>query len=157
MHSRHLLAAAAIVAFGTVFAASASGAANNVSLTIRHQIRGCHTWSLNGGPYRASQSITIEHGSVLTVTDNDVMPHRLVKVAGPAVTYQNLSTGMAGTGMGMRLSRVPGAMTHMGASTRVVFAVPGVYRFVTKAGEDYMAGMKTIGEDNVLRLQVKVT
>jgi hypothetical protein len=119
MHSRHLLAAAAIVAFGTVFAASASGAANNVSLTIRHQIRGCHTWSLNGGPYRASQSITIEHGSVLTVTDN--------------------------------------AMTHMGASTRVVFAVPGVYRFVTKAGEDYMAGIKTIGEDNVLRLQVKVT
>jgi len=28
---------------------------------------------------------------------------------------------------------------------------------MTKAGEDYMAGVKTIGEDNVLRLTVVVS
>jgi hypothetical protein len=157
MTSRHLLTAAAIAAFGGVFAASASAsAAANVSLTIRHQIRGCHTWSVNSGPYRASQSITMKHGSVLTVTDNDVMPHRLIKVAGPTLAFKNLKTGM-GAGMGTHASNVPGAMTHMGASTRVFFAQPGVYRFVTRAGEDYMPGMKTVGEDNVLRLQVTVT
>ena len=34
-----------------------------------------------------------------------------------------------------------------------------VYTLGTKAGEDYpsMAGMKTVGEDNVLRLVVTVT
>jgi hypothetical protein len=39
-----------------------------------------------------------------------------------------------------------------------VFAKTGTYVFLTKAGEDYpsMSNMKTIGEDNVLRLVVKV-
>jgi len=59
--------------------------------------------------------------------------------------------------MGMRMSRVPRAMTHMGASTKVVFSKAGVYRFTTRAGEDYMSGMKTVGEDNVLRLRVTVS
>ena len=42
-------------------------------------------------------------------------------------------------------------------SPRVAFAKAGVYRFTTKAGEDYMKGVKTIGEDNVLRLTVQVS
>jgi len=48
-------------------------------------------------------------------------------------------------------------MAHMAATAKVRFAHAGVYRFTTKAGEDYMEGMKTIGEDNVLRLTVKVS
>jgi hypothetical protein len=42
---------------------------------------------------------------------------------------------------------------------KVTFARSGVYHFVTKQGEDYpaMADMKTIGEDNDLRLTVTVT
>jgi hypothetical protein len=147
------VAGATIVAAG--LAASASGAAN-VSLLIRHQLRGCHTWSVNGGAYKASQTLTVRRGTVLTVVDNDVMPHRLVQLAGPAVRFVNLKTGMMGSGMGTAGKAVPGAMTHMGASTRVVFSRSGVYRFTTKAGEDYMSGMKTIGEDNVLRLKVIV-
>jgi hypothetical protein len=38
----------------------------------------------------------------------------------------------------------------------VTFTKPGVYTFTTKAGEDYMSGVKTIGEDNVLKLTVTV-
>ena len=38
----------------------------------------------------------------------------------------------------------------------VTFTKPGVYKFTTKAGEDFMSGVKTIGEDNVLRLTVTV-
>ena len=36
------------------------------------------------------------------------------------------------------------------------FSRAGTYVFKTKPGEDYMAGFKTVGEDNVLTLTVKV-
>jgi hypothetical protein len=42
------------------------------------------------------------------------------------------------------------------ATTSVRFTRAGVYKFATKAGEDYMKGVKTVGEDNVLRLTVTV-
>ncbi len=44
----------------------------------------------------------------------------------------------------------------MNATTSVRFTRAGVYKFATKAGEDYMKGVKTVGEDNVLRLTVTV-
>ena len=47
-------------------------------------------------------------------------------------------------------------LNHPGATTKVKFAKAGVYTFKTRAGEDYMKGIKTIGEDNVLRLTVTV-
>src|SRR6476646_4402603 len=100
-HFSLLLAAA----FATVVAAGAASAstAGNPSLLIRHQVHGCHAWSINGGPFKASQSLALKRGSRLTFTND------------------------------------------------------GVYRLTTKPGEDYMKGMKTIGEDNVLRLTVTVT
>jgi hypothetical protein len=39
----------------------------------------------------------------------------------------------------------------------VKFPAKGVYKLMTKAGEDYMEGMKTTGEDNVLRAIVTVS
>jgi hypothetical protein len=59
-------------------------------------------------------------------------------------------------GMGLRGPFAPGMMGRMGAATRITFAHRGVYSFSTKAGEDYMQGMQTIGEDNVLHLKVIV-
>jgi hypothetical protein len=48
-------------------------------------------------------------------------------------------------------------MRHMSASVSVTFSKVGTYRFMTKAGEDYPGiHVKTIGEDNVLHLVVKV-
>jgi plastocyanin len=72
--------------------------------------------------------------------NNDVMPHRLIKQAGPKLTLTHAN------------------MNRMSASTSVRFARAGTYRFTTKAGEDYpwMKMMKTIGEDNVLHLTVHV-
>jgi plastocyanin len=114
----------------------------SAKITIRHQMRGCHTWSVNGGAYRATLSTALARVGAITFVDNDVMPHKLVKTSGPAVHFVGKP-----------------AMNKMGASVKVVFSRPGVYRFTTKAGEDYpyMKGMKTIGEDNVLRLTVKVS
>jgi hypothetical protein len=47
-------------------------------------------------------------------------------------------------------------MNHVGAQAYLAFNRAGVYTFTTKPGEDYMKGMKTIGQDNVLRLSVSV-
>ena len=78
-------------------------------------------------------------GTTLTVVDSDVMPHKLVQTSGPS----------------LRLTTP--AMRHMSAQAKVVFAAKGTYTFKTKAGEDYMPGVKTVGEDNVLRLTVVVS
>ncbi len=129
-----LVAGTALVGAGA--AASAPG---HATLVIRHQTRGCHTWSVNGGAFRASQKITLARGASLTITNNDVMPHKLVLTKGPAVKLSG-----------------PANLAHMGATVTVTFGKAGVYRFTTKPGEDYVAGIKTVGPDNVLRLTVRV-
>jgi plastocyanin len=127
------------VALGLAGAASATSSPGHASLLIRHQVRGCHSWSVNGGAFKASQSISLRHGGWLAVTNNDVMPHTLVLTSGPSLRIAHPKLG------------------HMGASLKLTLTKPGVYHFTTKPGEDYMAGMKTIGEDNVLRLTVVVS
>jgi plastocyanin len=124
---------------GLAGAASAASAPGHASLLIRHQMRGCHSWSVNGGAFKPSQSITLRRGGWLTVTDNDIMSHKLVKTSGPTLLIAHPT------------------LSHTGATLKVTFLKPGVYHFTTKAGEDYMSGMKTIGEDNVLRLTVVVS
>ncbi len=110
------------------------------TINIRHQVRGCHTWSVNGGVYKAKQSVRIERGATITFVNNDVMPHKLVKISGPKVVGHKLN------------------MNHMSAMGFVKFTKRGLYKFKMKAGEDYK-GMKHIatkGKDNVLRLTVRV-
>jgi len=133
--------------------APASTAAGHASVVIRHQTRGCHSWSVNENPFRATQSVVLRRGGWITFKNTDVMPHQLVKTSGAAVLVRNLKTPM---GLGLRGHVGPGTMAHMGAVAKVTFSDKGVYRFTTKAGEDYMPGVKTVGEDNVLRLTVTV-
>ena len=120
-------------------AGSAVASTNNATLTIRHQAHGCHSWSFDGKTWSATQRIAIVRGGVLTVVDKDVMPHQLIQVSGPKAM-------LTGT-----------AMKHMSAYAHVGFPTKGTYVFKTRAGEDYMKGIKTIGEDNVLKLVVTVT
>jgi hypothetical protein len=128
------LAASAVLVGAAVAAPSAA------TLTIRHQTKGCHTWAFTGGAWKASQHVTLAKGAKLTIVDNDIMPHTLVQQSGPQA---KLSTP---------------TMRHMGARATAVFSKTGTYVFKTKAGEDYpsMSHIKTIGEDNVLRLVVTV-
>ena len=131
---------AALAMTGTAGTRSVAKAPMQAKIVIRHQVRGCHTWSVNGGSYQATLSTRLARGGTITFVDNDVMPHKLIQKSGPAARYQGNP-----------------AMRHMSASVKVTFPKAGVYRFATKAGEDYMSGMKTIGEDNVLRLKVRVS
>lgn len=145
-------------AFGPAYGHGMMGSyasTSSASLLIRHQRAHCHAWSLNGGSFKAAQQVTLDAGSSLTVMNNDVMPHRLVKLAGSAVTMRNGTTmPMMGGGY---VSQTPGLMSHMGARTTVTFSKAGGYRFRTRAGEDYMSGITTTGEDNVLTLTVTVS
>jgi hypothetical protein len=144
-----LLAAASAGAL----AAGASAAGNSSNLVIRHQLRGCHSWSANGDSYRPSQAITLRRGGSVSITNNDVMPHKLVETSGPAVTISRLKVGM---GMGMKGTFPPAMLARMGSVSKLTFSKAGVYKFTTKPGEDFMTGVKTAGEDNVLRLTVTV-
>jgi plastocyanin len=98
--------------------------------------------------------MALARGSAITFTNNDVMPHTLIKMSGPGVRMRNGNT--MPMGMGMHGTASPGVMNHMGATTIVSFSRAGTYVFTTKPGEDYMSGFKTVGEDNVLRLTVTV-
>jgi hypothetical protein len=111
------------------------------TLIIRHQARGCHAWGFadGDGVYRASQSVTLPRGSDITIGNNDVMPHRLVQLAGPPLRL----------GAGAMLNSV-------GEAIEITFRKAGVYRFTTKPGEDYAKHVETRGEDRVLRLTVTV-
>ena len=119
-------------------AGSALAAPHSATLTIRHQMRGCHSWSFDTRTWHTSQTITLARGAVLTVVDNDIMPHKLIQVSGPKST---ITTAL---------------MQRMGAKAHAGFPVKGTYVFKTRPGEDYMKGMKTIGADNVLKLVVTV-
>lgn len=137
----------ALAVAGLVVAASAiAGAqqsakpAKTGSVLIRHELHGCHSWSANHAAYRALQSLTLAKGGTVTFTNNDVMPQRLVKLAGAPVLFAGNK-----------------ALNKPGAVLRVTFSKAGRYVFGTKPGEDYSKGIKTIGEDNVLKLVVTVS
>jgi plastocyanin len=122
--------------------AATTKAPKRSTIMIRHQVRGCHTWSVNGGAYRATLSTSLARGGTITFMNMDVMPHKLLKTSGPAIHFAGKPN-----------------MNHMNASVKVTFSKAGVYKLTTKPGEDYpsMGEMKTIGEDNVLRLTVRVS
>jgi hypothetical protein len=147
-----------LTALGTAliaFAVPASAAPGGASLVIRHQVRGCHSWSLNGGAWLTTQHIRLARGGSLVVTNNDVMFHKLIKASGPAVVFKLVKTGTAMKGT-TKLPWAPGMMGRPGATLKVTFPNAGVYRLATKFGEDYMPMGETIGEDNVLHAIVTV-
>ena len=151
-----MLTAAAFGAAGAFTSAGvAAGSATGASLVIRHQVKGCHEWSLNGGAYGATKTVKLSRGGTLSITDNDLMPHQLLKLSGPAISERLVKPGTPSMGK-MKAPYAAGLMPHMGAMLRVTFNKPGVYKLRTKSLEDYMP-IKTVGEDNVLRVTVVVS
>jgi plastocyanin len=133
-------AAFAFTALAALVATSVAPAAGTSTVTISHQMRGCHMWQLGKASPKPSLSVTLRAGTVLRFVNNDVMPHRLIQRSGPKLRLTHAS------------------MNRLSAATSVKLTHKGVYRFTTKAGEDYpwMSSMKTIGEDYVLHLTVHV-
>ena len=142
MNSRRTIRIAplALAALAALAIASSAPAGSTATVTISHQMRGCHAWSVNSGPVRPTLSFAVAAGTVVKFVNNDVMPHKLIQTAGP------------------KLRVMPPGMNKMAATTNVKLTQKGVYRFTTKPGEDYAwaAAMKTVGEDYVLHLTVRV-
>ena len=131
---------AVMAAMAGVLLVSSASAHGTATVTIQHKVHGCHAWSYNNGAYKATLNVQLRRGELLTIRNDDVMPHKLVRTSGPA------------------LNVLTPAMKHVGATARVRFTKVGVYKFKTKPGEDYSwaSHMETKGEDNVLRLTVTV-
>lgn len=140
---------------GLAFAVTAS-AATPPTLVIHHQQRGCHNWSLNGGPMSVIQSLRVAKGGSILVTNDDVMYHKLIKLSGPAATYKVTSYGTT-IKHAVKLPWAPGMMGRPGATLRVTFPAKGTYVFKTAFGEDWMPMPETTGDDNTLRLVVTVS
>jgi len=159
---------ATTIVFGTTLMAAlalsltAFAAPNGATLLIHHQMRGCHAWSLNGGPFIVHQSLRLARGT-LTVTNNDLMVQELVKTYGPAVRMQLVKQSHMGNmpmhmKTQMKMGKAgPYAMAHMGAVLKVTFPQAGTYRFKLMDRGDYYKGIKTIGPDNKPTLTVIVS
>ena len=133
------LFATAVIA-GTLAAGAVAHDSHSATLTIRHATKGCHTWSTVGAKASPTQRITLDKGATLRVINNDVMPHRFAQTKGA------------------HLQIVHAKMNRPGATATVRFTKHGIYKFTTKAGEDYPGvTVKTVGEDYVLRLIVTVS
>lgn len=147
-----------IAALAAMFTAAALAApAVNNTLVISHIVKGCHTWSLNGAPPAVNQLIKLHVGQSFTIRNTDVMPHQLVKLSGPPVSMKLVSSGMMGKSTGMmKAPYAAGLMPHMSSTLRLTFRTAGVYTLKTLTGEDYFAGVKTVGADNLLKLRVVV-
>lgn len=146
------LAAVALVPLSTA-------APRTASLQINHLVRGCHSWSLNGGPNRVHQVVSLARGGSLLVTNNDLMVQDLMKTSGPAVVMKLVRQSHMGKmhmTMPMEGTPSPYAMSHMGAQVKVTFARAGTYRFKLIDRGDYFDNIKTIGPDNYPTLTVTV-
>ena len=128
------------VAAAAAIAVPSASAGSAATITISHQMKGCHMWQLGNGKLAPNLTITLKSGTALRFVNNDIMPHKLIQSAGP------------------KLRLVGSNMNRLSAVSTVKLARKGTYRFTTKPGEDYkmFAGHKTIGEDYVLHLTVHV-
>jgi hypothetical protein len=147
-----------LTAFGLVGAAlslSATAASpSSAKLLIRHQVHGCHSWSLNGGTYQASQTVKLKPSGTVLITNTDLMPHFLIKLSGGAVVEKLVNPGNESVGK-LKAPYGAGVMPHMTSTLKVTFPKAGIYTFRTKTGADYTK-LETTGRDNRLTLKVIV-
>ena len=154
---KRLLFAVSLVVVGVVAASpsSAATAAKSGTVVIRHQEKGCHVWSFNGGPSTAVLDMRLARGGTLTIENVDPMVHQLMQKAGPAVAMRTVAHDHM-TMVGLHKITGRGVMNHMSAALKVTFPKAGVYRFTTEDLGDYFE-LKTMGKVNELKLVVRVS
>jgi hypothetical protein len=158
MKAKPIILGALLVAALALSLSAFAALPKSARLAIHHQEHGCHSWSLNGGPFMVHQSLRLARGASLTVTNNDLMIQELVKVSGPAVNMKLMKMGNMNMGARMHMGKAgPYAMAHLGATLRVTFPKAGTYHFNLMDRGDYYKDIKTIGPDNKPTLTVAVS
>jgi hypothetical protein len=133
-----LVAAFTAIAFiyiGVAQPGQTAYARTGAALTVRHQTRGCHDWSVNGAKYGLTHVLRLTTGARLTVTNNDVVGQRLIQVNGPSVGFAP-------------------QVTRPGGRADLTLTKPGAYLF--REQEVGIAPLKVIGPHNMLQLAVVV-
>ncbi|HLG08369.1 MAG TPA: hypothetical protein VI409_06840 [Gaiellaceae bacterium] len=106
-------------------------------LTIVHIQKGCHAWSKGEGAPAAGVKIILKRNQRLTVINQDLDTHKLVRLAGPKVA------------LGRALS--------MNDRVTLIFKKAGVYKFFTqKMKAPGMPEVETVGPDHILAMLVVV-
>ena len=106
------------------------------TVRIAHVKRGCHVWT-NGKRKAAGLKVHLRRGQTLTVTNQDLDNHRLIRLAGPKIEL--------------------GTTMRMNQTVKVRFTKAGTYRLRTKKTMNPgMPEVKTIGKDNLLPIVVVV-
>src|SRR6188472_564356 len=108
MSIKNVTLLAVLAALVVISPAAAGGTA---TITINHEMKGCHMWQLGNGKPTANLRITVRAGTGLRFVNNDIMPHRLIQLAGPKLTL------------------VRPKMNHLSAVSTVTLAHKGDYRF----------------------------
>ena len=140
---KRLVLASLLLAVFLAAPAAATTTSTTLYLAIRHQDAGCHAWSVEGGSYRATLAVKLRVGDRIEISNDDLMTHRLVELAGPR--------------MAMPLTMVQSTFHHPGGGTvELSFAKSGTYRFKTIDGSATDKPVATTGAENVLRLTVRV-
>jgi hypothetical protein len=107
-------------------------------MSIVHVLRGCHVWALGAKQLGATAIVTVKPGTKLKLRVNCPMDFDIAQVAGPRLAL--------------------GDPRFYTGSTRVLtFKKVGVYRFVGKNVQTSdEVGLETLGDDNSLKLTIRV-
>lgn len=112
----------------------------NARLAIVHVLRGCHSWSKGTGSPRAGVKVALRRGQRVTIVNQDLDVHRVVRLAGPKIALGG-----------------PLGMNHR---ITLRFTRPGLYKLRTRKVEmpdmHGMAEVETIGPDRILVMLVVV-
>ena len=116
----------------------ASTQASTLALSIVHTVRGCHVWSTGSQTLGPTATISLKPGAKLKIRGTCPMDFDLTQTAGP-----KLALG--------------GTRVYTGTTRTLVFRKAGVYKLRAKNVQtSEEAGLQTLGEDNSLRLTIRV-
>jgi len=107
-------------------------------MSIVHVLRGCHVWMHGSRQLGPSAIVRVKPGTKLKLRVSCPMDFELVQVAGPRVAYG-------------------GTRFYAGTTRVLTFKRVGTYRFAARnlqTSEE--VGLQTLGEDNALRLTIRV-
>ena len=118
--------------------AAVSARVSTVSMSIVHVVSGCHIWALGSKQLGPVSTVTVKAGTRVRLRVDCPMDFRLTQVAGPRVALGD-------------------PRFYTGTTRVIVFRKVGVYKLVAKNLQTSdEVGLETLGDDNTLRLAIRV-
>jgi len=68
-----------LVVATALVAVSPAAAGGTATITISHEMKGCHMWQLGNGRLTPNLKVVVNVGTTLRFVNNDIMPHKLIQ------------------------------------------------------------------------------